>query len=145
MWWRIHRADAVWHKPLWRPHSTHRRQHHKGSLSSYAGCGVIVCSLTLQHVPAFIPFQWNPWVSSYFVDDIETSQCLLWCEPCSRPGAAKQIKSASSHKKGNFARRPYRGAASIHQRHSLRVRAPWAPGASVLHLRAVRCLHPPPV
>lgn len=46
-----------------------------------------------------------------------------------------------THWKQNFNRGPYQEAGSIHQRHSLSVRrAPWAPGAPVLHPRAA----PPP-
>lgn len=57
------------------------------------------------------------------------------------PGAAELLKSAITPLL-NIIRKlcPHRGAASIHWRHSLRVRrAPWAPGAPVLHLRAARC------
>lgn len=72
--------------------------------------------------------------------------------PSAEPGTTqrrgeKYIIAAKSEK--NFARCSYRGAASIHQRHSLRVRrAPAAPGAPLLHLRAaplVLCLLPLPI
>lgn len=60
-----------------------------------------------------------------------------------------KVHYSSKKAKKNFARCSYRGAASIHQRHSLRVRrAPAAPGAPLLHLRAaplVLCLLPLPI
>lgn len=73
--------------------------------------------------------------------------------PSAEPGTTQRrggkVHYSSKKRKKNFARCSYRGAASIHQRHSLRVRrAPAAPGAPLLHLRAaplVLCLLPLPI
>lgn len=72
--------------------------------------------------------------------------------PSAEPGTTQRRGEKyiiAAKKRKNFARCSYRGAASIHQRHSLRVRrAPAAPGAPLLHLRAaplVLCLLPLPI